>query len=61
MKDVTIDWEATIRSRLDYSNGGDEHEIQLKAGTPVKTRVFRVSFENGKPQLSLGTYSFLKA
>jgi hypothetical protein len=61
VKDVTIDWEATIRSRLDYSNGGDEHEIQLKKGTPVKCRAFNVHFSNGRPVVTNGTYILKKA
>jgi hypothetical protein len=34
-KNVTIDWYETLRSRLDYSNGCDEAEIQLARGTAV--------------------------
>jgi hypothetical protein len=49
VKDVTIDWDATIRSRLDYSNGGDEHEIQLKRGTPVKAKFYRVEWRGATP------------
>lgn len=61
VKDVTIDWDATIRSRLDFGNGADEHEIQLKKGTPVMTRAFNVHFANGKPVLTNGTYIYKKA
>lgn len=48
VKNVEIDWYQTIRSRLNLSHGGDECEIQLKRGTPVRTYVFRVNFVNGK-------------
>lgn len=61
VKDVTIDWEATIRSRLDLAHGSDEAEIQLKAGTPVNARVFRVEFTNGRAQLSDRGYSQKRA
>ena len=61
VKDVTIDWAATIRSRLDLSNGQDEQEIQLKPGTPVRARVFHVSFQGRTPRLTVGNYAFLKA
>lgn len=34
-KDVQIDWYETLRSRLDYSNGCDESEVQLMSGSSV--------------------------
>lgn len=52
IKDVTIDWEQTIRSRLDLANGGDELEIQLAAGSPVKAMAYRVTFARGRPSLT---------
>lgn len=67
VKDVTIDWEQTIRSRLDLSNGGDEAEIQLVGGSPVKCKVFRVSYpatskpRSIAPMISNLGYTFKKA
>lgn len=47
-KDVVIDWYQTLRSRLDYSNGCDEEEIQLKPGSAVQNvRVGYMSYRDG--------------
>lgn len=46
VQDVQINWPETIRSRLDMSSGGDEHEIQLISGSPVKAAVYRVARAN---------------
>lgn len=51
-QDVTVDWYATLRSRLDYSNGSDEAEIQLVSGSPVKARVGHIAYRDGYMDLS---------
>lgn len=61
LKDVTVNWEATIRSRLDLSNGSDEQEIQLLKGTPVKAMAYNVNYNNGRPAFTNGSYIFKKA
>lgn len=49
--DLTIDWPATIRSRLDLSNGQDEAEIRLVPGTPIVASARRVSLCDGRVHL----------
>lgn len=44
LKDVTVNWEQTFLSRLDYHNGDEEQEIQLFAGSVIDT----VTVENKK-------------
>lgn len=36
VRNVRIDWYETLRSRIDYSSGFDEHEFQLPKGSPIK-------------------------
>lgn len=45
--DVTVDWYQTFRSRIDTGNGGDEEEIQLQAGSPVKDVSVIKVFDHG--------------
>ena len=52
-RSVQINWEETIRSRMDYSNGCDEAEIQLVKGSPIEARLYKVTFTGmGRPTLT---------
>lgn len=45
---VTVDWRATLESRIDFDNGDHEQEFQLVLGTPVRMTEITTWSENSE-------------
>ncbi len=54
IRDVVIDWSATIRSRFDLANGQDEAEIRLVPGSAIVARAHRVRKVEGRAHVDEG-------